>query len=405
MDNYNEQLNGNEQPTTPPAPEAPTTPSVEFPPQKETPHTFTTPQFNPIPQNTVPQNNYVPFNGYSGGSVPQFSTPTPKKKKKAVWPFVLIGIIVSVLITALIVGFLSWIFSEPDNSLPYIGEEYVAVMYIDSEISGDYVTTSLYGSSSSYNQVYFIDTLKQLEEDYMNVGLMLYINTPGGEVTATDELSRAIEEYKSVTARPVYAYFSDMAASGGYWLGCHADKIIASKFCTTGSIGVTYGTHIEISELLDKLGITVTELTAGDNKAMGSMYSPLTDEQKAMYEQQLYEMHRLFIDTVAKNRNLPAEEVEKIADGRIFLASKALEYKLIDEIGYWNEAQAIMIADHDLDREILFYDCIPKVDYQTDALSLLYGMIENKQSTTDADSVSALVEALNQNRRFMAIYN
>ena len=255
MDNYNEQLNGNEQPTTPPAPEAPTTPSVEFPPQKETPHTFTTPQFNPIPQNTVPQNNYVPFNGYSGGSVPQFSTPTPKKKKKAVWPFVLIGIIVSVLITALIVGFLSWIFSEPDNSLPYIGEEYVAVMYIDSEISGDYVTTSLYGSYSSYNQVYFIDTLKQLEEDYMNVGLMLYINTPGGEVTATDELSRAIEEYKSVTARPVYAYFSDMAASGGYWLGCHADKIIASKFCTTGSIGVTYGTHIEISELLDKLGI------------------------------------------------------------------------------------------------------------------------------------------------------
>ncbi len=358
---------------------------------------------------------YNPYAGYSGASAPRFAPPVytapsfsaqnESKKKRPVWPFILVGVAVFLIIVVLLAVAVASI--EPDTSsvLPGTGEEYVAVLYIDTEIAGDYVTTSLYGTYSSYNQVFYIDTLRELALDDTNTGLMLYINSPGGEVTATDELSRAIVEYKQTTGRPVYAYFADMAASGGYWIGCHADKIIASKFCTTGSIGVTYGTHLEISGLLEKLGITVTELTAGENKAMGSMYSPLTEEQKEMYEEQLREMHELFVDTVAKNRSLKKEDVRKIADGRTFLASKALEYKLIDDIAYWNEAQAMMLEDCMLDEGTAFYDFLPDTSYSTDIFSLLYGAAEKKVTDEpDPDSVAALVDAVNESRRFMALY-
>lgn len=358
---------------------------------------------------------YNPYADYPGGSAPRFAPPvytapsfsaqSESKKKRSVWPFILVGVAVFLIIVVLLAVAIASIEPETSSVLPGTGEEYVAVLYIDTQIAGDYVKTSLYGTYSSYNQVFYIDTLRELALDDTNAGLMLYINSPGGEVTATDELSRAIVEYKQTTGRPVYAYFADMAASGGYWIGCHADKIIASKFCTTGSIGVTYGTHLEISGLLEKLGITVTELTAGENKAMGSMYSPLTEEQKEMYEEQLEEMHELFVDTVAKNRGLKKEDVRKIADGRTFLASKALEYKLIDDIAYWNEAQAMMLEECSLDEGTVFYDFLPDTSYSTDIFSLLYGMAEkNGTDKPDPDSVAALVEAVNESRRFMALY-
>ena len=362
----------------------------------------------PRPAMAAPAPNGIPYTAYNpyAGGYAQF-TP-PEKKKRRVWPIILWSVLGFIGFLALAVGAAllgSSMTSNSDfTSLPKNTDSYVAVVYIDSEIAGDYVTTSLYGSSTSYNQVFYIDTIYELIDDPSNAGIMLYINSPGGEVTATDELSRAIVEYKEETGRPVYAYFSDMAASGAYWIGCHADKIIASRFCTTGSIGVTYGTHIEISRLLDELGITVTELTAGDNKAMGSMYSPLTEEQKAMYEEQLAEMHELFIDVVAENRGLDEAKVREIADGRTFLASKALEYGLIDGIGYYDYAQYSMIVDCNLAENVTFYDFVPQVQPQNSLIYYLESLIPEKNTSADDAAITALVEELNRGRRFMAIY-
>ena len=314
-----------------------------------------------------------------------------------------LGVLFVVLIAFSFVKVLTEDSAGSSVSLPDTGDDYVAVMYIDSEIAGDYVYTSMYGSYSSYNQVFYIDTIDALIGDVTNRARLLYINSPGGEVTATDELSRAIARYKSETQRPVYAYFGDVAASGAYWIGSFADKIIASKFTTTGSIGVTYGTHIEISGLLEKLGVTVTELTAGDNKAMGSMYSPLTEEQKAMYTEQLCEMHELFIDVVASNRGLDKSSVRAIADGRTFLASKALEYKLIDAIGYFEDAQTALITDNELSEDIVFYDCIPEYESEVNMLQYLIQAIGYEKKTS-SEELGALIEKLADSRRFMAIY-
>lgn len=393
--------------------------NVPTPEQKTTPEQTTTPQTQPTSQQTPTSqtqptqqksgwyNPYTNYQGYSIGYTPHTPTPEQPKKKKPVWIFVILGILGVIVLLSIT---LASIFTSMDDTsfitLPETGDNYVAVLYIDAEIAGDYVTTSMYGSYSSYDQVFYLDTIEALIEDEYNLGIMLYINSPGGEVTATDEFSRAIVEYKEKTGRPVYAYFADFAASGAYWIGAHTDKIIAHKFCTTGSIGVTYGTHIEISELLSKLGVKVTELTAGDNKAMGSMYSPLTDEQKAMYEEQLSELHEMFIDVVAEGRGLNREEVKKIADGRTFLASKALEYKLIDEIGYFEDAQRIMAEDCAFSEEVVFYDCIREYDMGNDLMMYFYESYikEKTVDLSDDEAVAALIEKLADNRRFMAIY-
>ncbi len=346
---------------------------------------------------------YTPYNPYAQPTYQSMSFPM-QKKKKPTWLFVLLGVLGFLFFVGVIAAItFAAVSSDSKSGVPSLSEKYVAVLTIDSEIAGDYQYTKTYGSYSSYNQVYLIDTIYELAADELNAGLMLYIDSPGGEVIATDELGKTIEYYKTETNRPVYAYFSSVAASGAYWLGSYADKIIAHKYCTTGSIGVTYGAHMEISELLEKLGIKVTMITSGDNKAMGSMYEPLTEEQERILQEQIDEMYDDFVNLVAENRNIPVAEVKKIADGRTMLASKALSYKLIDGIGYYSDAKATMIADCGLDENIVFYECQNPSYTQTLSLTSLLQAEEN-EGLTEEEALDALIKEIFENRKFMVIY-
>lgn len=326
-----------------------------------------------------------------------------KKKKKPVWLFVLLGVIGFFALIAIVAGIITAGSSTNVVGAPSVGENYVAVLHIDGEIAGDYVTTSMYGTSGTYNQVYLIDMINALIGDHQNVGIMLYINSPGGELIATDELARTITYYKEQTGRPVYAYFADYAASGAYWLGCQADVIIAHKYCVTGSIGVTYGTHIDISGLLQKLGIDATTLASGENKGMGSMYEPLSDEQKAIYREQLEEMHDSFVKTVAEGRAMDESAVRKIADGSTMLASKALKLGLVDHVGYYSDARAIMIKECNYATDIVFYDCIDESYRNTLSLSYYLEADENEAMTED-EALAALIKKMEENRKFMVKY-
>ncbi|MEE1357354.1 MAG: signal peptide peptidase SppA [Clostridia bacterium] len=380
--------NGAFTPPPPPPPQSPYAPSGAF-----------------VPPTYQAGGMQTPYGAYTSFSAYKAAQQNAKKKKKRIWPFVLLGVVCLFLFVFFIAVIASAASadSEYTSGAPTVDSEYVAVLYIDDEISGDYVSTSMYGSYGSYNQVYLINTIYDIIEDENNCGLMLYINSPGGEVTATDELACVIEYYKEQTHRPVYAYFGDYAASGAYWIGSFADYIVAHKFCTTGSIGVTYGTHIEISELLSKLGIKATELTAGDNKAMGSMYSPLTDEQEQMYRQQLDEIYQMFIDVVCENRDIEESKLKKIADGRTFLASQALEYGLIDEIGYYADAQNIMAEQCDFSEDVMFIDCYDDTYYSTDLLTFFY-QSEQNTAKSEEELLSDYIAKACENRRFMVLY-
>ena len=347
-------------------------------------------------------------NAANATSAPQ-PAQKPKKKKFPVFLIILLAIgafIVSAIVTLLL--FVILLFGNFETSISINGshfgssDKYIAVMYIDSEIAGDYTTTAMYGQSTNYDQVYLVDTLTGLIDDNSNAGLLLYINSPGGEVIATDEFCRYLSYYKQETGRPIYAYFADYATSGAYWIGSYADVIIANPYCVTGSIGVTYGSHIDISGMLEKLGIDATSLTAGDNKAMGSMYEPLTEEQKALYQEQLDEIYERFVDVVATNRNLPRSNVYRFADGRTFLASKALEYGLIDGIGYFDEVQQLMIEAEGLDSDIEFYDFYDV--YESNFITFFIDAVKNiatVKGESDEQLEAQIVGKLIENRRFM----
>ena len=192
----------------------------------------------------------------------------------------------------------------------------------------------------SYNHSFIINTIDELKGNSSCKGIILYLNTPGGSVYATDQVYLKLLEYKEKTGNPVYAVMGPQCCSGGYYIACAADKIFANRNTTTGSIGVTFGTQLDISGLLEKYGVKTTTITSGANKAMGSMYEPMTEEQRAIYQSIIDEAYAQFTSIVATGRKLTSEEVWPLADGRIYTAAQAKNCGLIDEVCTYEESLA-----------------------------------------------------------------
>ncbi|MDO5774956.1 MAG: signal peptide peptidase SppA [Spirochaetales bacterium] len=215
---------------------------------------------------------------------------------------------------------------KKENKFPK--NEYIAKVFIKGVISE---------ANDSYNQEWILSTIKDLQEDENNRGIVLVINSPGGGVYQADEVFLALEKYKKETERPVYAYFTSLAASGGYYVGCAADYIMANRNSLTGSIGVIAGQFTDLTGLMEKWGIKSTTIHAGRNKLMGNFNEPMTQEQRNIMQSIADECYEQFTDIVAESRGLSKEEVYKLADGRIYTASQAKEASLINSIGTLDE--------------------------------------------------------------------
>lgn len=271
------------------------------------------------------------------------ATPTPsyfpqEPKKKNLLPlWITLGTVAVILLIAIIIG--SVLSAVNGGSANPAGNRYVGVLHIEGTISAEESTGLLYQSASAYNHDYVLTSIKNMEEDSRNEGILLYLNTPGGEMYATDELYTALTQYKERTGRPVYAYFAQSACSGGYYTAMAADKIYAGRMSTTGSIGVRYSTMFDLSGLCEKLGIKAEDLASGENKAMGGYFTPLTEEQREILRVQLAEAQDYFVEVVVKGRNLTEEKVRLLADGRTYTAKQALENGLIDEIATYEQCK------------------------------------------------------------------
>ena len=318
--------------------------------------------------------------------------PRPKKKMKG-WVIALIvaGILLGVF---LLFGFIMMVamFSiagRSDNTTAYTGSDgYVAILHIEGTISSTTSSGSLFSEGSSYDQKYLMETVDDLKYDSSNKGIFLFIDSPGGEVYATDELYLALEDYKDTTGRPIYAYCASMAASGGYYLACTADKILMNRNCMTGSIGVTAGTYIDISGFLEEQGIKTTSIYVGKNKTMGSYFEGFTEEQKQIYTDILMETYDQFVQVVADGRGLTTEEVTALADGRIYSPKQALANKLADGIMTSKEAMTAMIEDCDLGDGVQYIDYSPSTDL---TLSDLLGVLTSAKQT-ELDSYLAAIK-------------
>jgi len=196
--------------------------------------------------------------------------------------------------------------------------------------------------NETYNQKWLLETIEKLTEDKQNAALIIYIDSPGGSVYEADEVYLALLNYKEKTKRPLYAYFSSLAASGGYYIACAADKIIANRNTLTGSIGVIAGRFVDLTEPLKKYGIKAETIHAGKNKTMGSVTEPVTEEQRAIMQSIADECYVQFTEIVAESRKLEIEKVRQLADGRIYTASQAKKLGLVDEIASYDEAVKIL---------------------------------------------------------------
>jgi protease-4 len=187
------------------------------------------------------------------------------------------------------------------------------------------------------------EELQKAEGDSSIVGVIVKINSPGGTVTASDIIYHELMQFKKRAGVRIVACMTGLATSGGYYVASAADEIIAHPTSITGGIGVI-AVKLNIDKLLSKIGIEEETIKSGDKKDIWSPLRPSTLEEKGIMQTIINTLHERFVDVVLAGRGplLSKEEVERLADGRIFTADQALEAKLIDRVGYLDDAVAEM---------------------------------------------------------------
>lgn len=195
------------------------------------------------------------------------------------------------------------------------------------------------GADEGFSSGAFIRMIRSVASDSSIKGVILRIDSPGGDAFASDEMLREIQLLRD--KKPMVISMSDAAASGGYYVAMTGDPILAYPNTITGSIGVFFG-KINLRGLYDKLGIHKEILTRGRNAAIDSDYVPLTPEARAKLRRELEEFYSRFVDKVAHSRKRKYEEVEPLAQGRVWLGSQARERGLVDELGGFDQAVALI---------------------------------------------------------------
>ena len=182
--------------------------------------------------------------------------------------------------------------------------------------------------------------LKSARQDKRVKGLIIRVSSPGGTISASDQIYNEILKYRHQTNKPVIAFMQGVAASGGYYTSVACEKIVAEPTTITGSVGVIAG-HFVLQELLEeKLGIKPAIIKSGEKKDWPSLFRPFTEEQRQYIQEKLITpAYNRFVQVVADGRpSLTLADVKRLADGSIYGAEEALAEKLIDEIGYLDEA-------------------------------------------------------------------
>ena len=183
--------------------------------------------------------------------------------------------------------------------------------------------------------------LKTAREDKRVKGLIVRVNSPGGTISGSDQIYNEIHKYRDKVNKPVVAFMQGVAASGGYYTSVACNKIVAEPTTITGSVGVIMG-YLVLQDLLEgKLGIQPVIIKQGRKKDWPSSFrQPTEEELKYLQDKVLTPAYERFVQVVADGRKatLTLADVKRLADGSIYGAQEALNKKLIDQIGYLDEA-------------------------------------------------------------------
>lgn len=188
-----------------------------------------------------------------------------------------------------------------------------------------------------------VPTILELAEKDEIDGLILRVNSGGGSAYASEQIWEALEQFKAITKKPFYVSMSDMAASGGYYISCGADKIYAEPLTLTGSIGI-FGIIPNIQPLLkDKLGVNTYTISTNEG-SMPTITSPMTESQRNAMQGYVNQGYELFVSRCAKGRHKTVDQIKAIAEGRVWDGQSALKNGLVDKLGGLDMAIADMAA-------------------------------------------------------------
>jgi len=177
--------------------------------------------------------------------------------------------------------------------------------------------------------------LRDAREDDDVKAVILRVDSPGGSGTASDVIWREVELTKKV--KPVVASMGDLAASGGYYVAMGTDAIVAQPGTITGSIGV-FGGKFTLHGLYDKIGMTKEILTRGQHADLFSEYRPWNDEERAKYRSLMVNFYQDFVKRAAEGRKKSYEDIDAVAQGRVWTGTEALDHGLVDRLGGLNVA-------------------------------------------------------------------
>ena len=192
-----------------------------------------------------------------------------------------------------------------------------------------------------------IKDLRQLREDETIKAVVLRVNSPGGSAYGSEQIWREVVLLKE--KKPVIVSMGDYAASGGYYISCAADYIVADPTTLTGSIGI-FGMFPNLENLLtDKLGLHFDMVKTNPFADMGDITRPFNDDEKAMMQQHINNGYKLFVKRCADGRGMSVEAIEKIAEGRVWTGATAKELGLVDELGGLDKALEIAAQKAEVD--------------------------------------------------------
>ncbi len=182
-----------------------------------------------------------------------------------------------------------------------------------------------------------LESLSEFRKDPLVRAVVLRVESPGGGVGASQEVYREVQ--RTAAEKPVVASFGGVAASGGYYASAAASYIIANPGTLTGSIGVV--AHLpNLQGLFDKVGYRTVTVKSGRFKDVGNPGREMTEAEIALLQETVEGMHTQFIKDVAAGRRLSQDQVQAVADGRVLSGEKALEFKLVDALGNFQDAVA-----------------------------------------------------------------
>ncbi|MDP3025375.1 MAG: signal peptide peptidase SppA [candidate division Zixibacteria bacterium] len=195
----------------------------------------------------------------------------------------------------------------------------------------------VYGVINNSNEV--IRQLKKYSKDTSIPALVLDIDSPGGGVVPSQEIYEEVSKFKK-SGKKVVASLRSLGASGGYYVACAADTIIANPGTLTGSIGVIFEFPV-LQELFRKIGVKFEVVKRGELKEVGTWNRSMTREERDLLQSVIDDTYDQFVEAVMEGRGLEREKILELADGRIFTGRQAKELGLVDELGDFEDAVKI----------------------------------------------------------------